>query len=148
GERLLNRVLGEIDVAEDADQYRNRAAVLRPEDGGDLGRRGGAHEGQSSEGRSSDWNGRTSMGSVVISASRLPQASAASRSGASMMVKPPRCSLPSTYGPSVTRTSPVPPARSTVADDGGCNPPEKTHAPAARISSLSAFSSVTILSST
>src|SRR5690606_15718488 len=80
GERLLDRVLGDIDVAEDADQYRDRTAVLRPEDVGDLGRRGGTHEGQSSEGRSSDWNGRTSTGNVVISASRLPHARAASRS--------------------------------------------------------------------
>ena len=42
------------------------------------------------------WNGRTSIGSVVAAASLRPHSSAASRSGARTMVKPPRCSLPST----------------------------------------------------
>ena len=37
GERLLDRVLGEIDVAEDADQGGDASAVLPPEDGGRVG---------------------------------------------------------------------------------------------------------------
>jgi hypothetical protein len=41
------------------------------------------------------WNGRTSIGSPVIPASRRPTASAASRSAALMIEMPPRCSLPS-----------------------------------------------------
>ena len=53
---------------------------------------------------------------------------------ASMIVKPPRCSLPSANGPSVMSTSP-PSSRTTVAVLGGCRPPANTHAPAA-LSSL------------
>ena len=69
-----------------------------------------------------------------------PHSSAASRSGALMMQKPPMCSLPSVYGPSVMSTSPSW-TRTTVAVLGGCSPPAKTHAPAALISSLSASTS-------
>ncbi len=47
-----------------------------------------------------------------------------------MMVNPPMCSLPSTYGPSVVSTSPSL-SRTTVAVLGGCSPPVKTQAPAA-----------------
>jgi hypothetical protein len=32
GERVLNRILGKLEVAEDADQGREDAAALRPED--------------------------------------------------------------------------------------------------------------------
>ena len=99
-----------VDVAEDADQDRHRAAVLLAEDALDL-------RAERTGTRASvlvAWNGRTSTGSVVARASLRAQASAASRSGASMIVKPPMCSLPSTKGPSVTSTS-SPCGRSTVA---------------------------------
>ena len=49
GERVLHGILGEVDVAEGADEDRHRAPVLRPEDTGDVGTRdpgptgGGAH---------------------------------------------------------------------------------------------------------
>src|ERR671914_766814 len=36
-ERFLNRILGNIDVTEDADQCGNRSSVLLAEDSGDLG---------------------------------------------------------------------------------------------------------------
>ena len=44
---------------------------------------------------------------------------------------PPSISLPSAYGPSVTRTSPSR-GRSTVEDSGPCSPPANTQAPASR----------------
>ena len=54
-----------------------------------------------------------------------------------MIQNPPMCSLPSANGPSVMSRSP-PSARSTVAVSGGCRPPVKTQAPAARISAFTA----------
>src|SRR5688572_22141948 len=122
-ERVLDRLLGDVDVAEAADQDRHGSAVLLTEDPLD-----------------DHANGRTSTGSEVISAIRLAQRSAASRSGAATIVKPPRCSLPSRYGPSVISGSP-PLTRTTVAVAAGCRPLENTHWPAALISSLSAPSS-------
>ena len=64
-------------------------------------------------------------------------ASAASRSGASMIQKPPSCSFVSANGPSVMSGSPSV-ARTTVADAGSCRPPAKTQAPAAWSSALNA----------
>ena len=71
------------------------------------------------------------MGSVVALASLRPHLSASSRSATLMIVKPPICSLPSTYGPSVIG---MPSRRgwTTVAVLGGWSPPENTHAPLAR----------------
>ncbi len=56
------------------------------------------------------------------------------------MERPPRCSLPSTYGPSVVSTSPFW-NRTTVAVLGAWSPSEKTHAPAAFSSSFTAATS-------
>jgi hypothetical protein len=126
GEGVLDRFLGEVDVAEEADEDGDGPAVLGAEDGLDVdGRR---HQ-------SSAWcmNGRTSMAKVVALAAFLPHSRAASRSGALMRQMPPRYSLPSAYGPSVIRTSPSP-GRSTVAVSGPCRPPAKTQAPASRSS--------------
>ena len=50
--------------------------------------------------------GRTSIGSVLALAIFPAQPSAASRSGASISVKPPMCSLASVNGPSVISVSP------------------------------------------
>ena len=99
-ERVLDRLLGEGDVTEDADQGRDRAAVLldgrpvrsptaiRPARSGILAavRPGGA--GPRSEASS---HGRACA----------PHSRAASRSAALMIEKPPMCSLPSVNGPSV-----------------------------------------------
>ena len=62
GERVLDRLLGDVDVAEDADQDRHRAAVLLAEDTLDL-------RGCGAQYSASSWNGRTSIGSVVARAS-------------------------------------------------------------------------------
>jgi hypothetical protein len=133
-ERVLNRLLGDVDVTEHAHEHGDRATVLLAEDTLDLL----LHQ---------SWNGRTSTGSVVASASRRPHSSAASRSGARTIVKPPMCSFPSANGPSVVSTSPSR-GRRTVAVLGGCRPPANTHAPAALSSWLSASRSLMILSRT
>ena len=77
-ERVLDRLLGDVDVAEDADQDGDRAAVLLAEDPLDLGRREGRHARATA---ASLWNGRTSIGRVVAAAALRPHSSAASRSG-------------------------------------------------------------------
>src|SRR5690606_12582195 len=123
GERVLDGLLGQVDVAEHAGEHGHGPAVLLGEDTCDVRHR----------------SGRTSIGSPTISASLRPQPSASSRSAARMTVKPPRCSLPSAYGPSVISTSPSL-ARSTVAVPGACRAAANTHVPEARISSLSASS--------
>ena len=97
GERVLDGLLGDVDVAEDPDQDGDRPAVLLAEDPLDLGGGTGRHARAQSPG--SPWNGRTSIGRVVARASRRPQSRAASRSGARTMVNPPMCSLPSANGP-------------------------------------------------
>src|SRR5262249_53389829 len=123
----------------------HRPAVLRAEHALDLRRGQGRHAGGQPPGRA--WNGRTSIGSRPIARANLrPHSSAASRSGASTIVNPPRGSLPSTYGPSVTRPSPAL-TRSTVAVLAGCRPPEKPPAPAAFISVVTASTSRMIGSS-
>ena len=83
------------------------------------------------------WMGRTSTGSVAARLSPAAHSSAESKSGASTIMNPPICSLPSAYGPSVVRTSSAP-ARTTAASFGGCRPPEKTQAPASLASCSSA----------
>src|SRR4029453_6968956 len=115
-EGVLDRLLGHVDVAEHPDQHGHGPAVLLAEDTLDLRGGGGGHAGAQSPG--SPWKGRTSLGRVVASARRarppgapgrggtwlggvLPPASraaparAASGWGASTMVNPPMCSLPS-----------------------------------------------------
>ena len=94
GERVLDRLLGDVDVAEDADQDGHRAAVLLAEDTLDV------HV--SRVRRTGGPRSAASMASAILPA----HASAASRSGASMIVKPPTCSLPSANGPSVSSVSP------------------------------------------
>src|SRR5690348_3094033 len=92
-ERVLDRFLGETDVAEKAHEDRNRTTMLAPEDRFDR------------RGQCCSWNGRTSIGVPMARASLRPQASAASRSGALSRVMPPICSLLSMNGPSVVITS-------------------------------------------
>src|SRR5207248_867498 len=99
GERLLDRLLGQIDVTEMAGQDGHRAAVLLAEDTIDL--RGGQLRHGRCQRLAPSRTGRTSIGSVVACASLRPHSSATSRSGASMTVNPPMCSLPSAKGPSV-----------------------------------------------
>ena len=81
-EGLRHRVLGQVDVAEDADQA------------------GGAAPGLAAEGVDElvvhPWNGRTSTGSSHAKVPRFAQSSAVSRSGTSMIQKPPIISLVST----------------------------------------------------
>ena len=94
-ERILYRVFGDVDVAEDAAEDGDRPSVL-----------GAEHRGDRAVSRSSVsatrwalhslWMGRTSIGTVIASAIRRPQSRAASRSGASMIEKPPSTSLLST----------------------------------------------------
>src|SRR5581483_7817299 len=102
-EGVLDSFFGEIDVAEGAHQHGHGAAVLLAEHPLDVRFAERAHVVVSPLG----WRiGRTSIGSVVARASLRPHSSAASRSGALMMVNPPTCSLPSTNGPSVVSDSP------------------------------------------
>ena len=98
-ERLLDRLLGDVDVAEEADQGGDRSAGLAAEDPLDLG---GVHGRRSSGRLGSSWNGRTSTGPWQAAAGLgRPSSRAASRSGALMTQKPPICSLASANGPSV-----------------------------------------------
>src|SRR3954469_18302122 len=92
-ERVLHRLLGDVDVAKEPHEHRHRAAMLFTEDALDVDQ------------RLPSLNGRTSIGSVVARAILAAQPSAASRSGASTIVMPPRNSLPSTNGPSVMSAS-------------------------------------------
>src|SRR5439155_10234622 len=115
------RVLGEVDVAEDADQRGGAAAGLTMKDVGEV-----RHQ----------FVGRTSMGRSQAVAALAAQSRAASRSAASITQKPPICSLVSAKGPSVIETSP-PAVRTTVADDAGRRPAWNTQAPARSISAVS-----------
>src|ERR1019366_4541349 len=130
GERVLDRLLGDVDVAEHASDL-----------GGGDGRHGRYQPSVPFR------NDRTSIGSVVTRLSLRPHSSAESRSGALMMVNPPRYSLPSANGPSVVSTS-LPCSRTTVAVLDACSPPEKTHAPAALSSWFRASSSAEIFART
>src|SRR5262245_56011847 len=127
GESVLNRLLGSVDVAELPHEHRYRAPVLGAEHPVDVRRGYGlGHEANGFR------SGRTSIGRPMISANRRPHMSASSRSGTWMMVKPPMCSLPSMYGPSVITMSPSR-ACSTVDVLGRCSPALKTHTPASFI---------------
>ena len=64
-----------------------------------------------------------------------------------MIVKPPTCSLPSMYGPSVIRHL-IPAQIERRRGVGGCRPPEKIQAPAARMSACTAYKSSEIFLST
>ena len=113
-ERLLDRLLGEVDVAEDADQGGDDPPVLPPEDRRAIGSsRIRPSSARSARARPGTAGPRPAPGrrSPPLAA----HASAASRSGALMTQKPPRCSLVSANGPSVVTTSP-PSLRTTVAD--------------------------------
>src|SRR5262249_45464436 len=111
-ERVLDRFLGNVDVAEDADQDSHRAAVFFAEDTFDRGGRKDRHA--RNQCSPSSLTGLTSIGSVVARAILRPHSSAPSRSGALIRQKPPICSLPSVNGPSVVSTSPLL-TRTTVA---------------------------------
>src|ERR1019366_5878404 len=139
-ERLLHRVFGDVDIAEDADQDGDRTSVLLAKHSRDI-----TVVKLASQSCGSSWNGRTSTGIRHSRAAFRAHASAASRSGALITQIPPMCSLPSRNGPSVTSTSPSE-SLSTVAVLDGCSPPAKTHAPAARSSSLTAPTSAMICS--
>src|SRR5437588_6059116 len=92
GEGVLDRLLGDVDVAEDTDQDRHGSPVLLPKYPLDVGAGEGGHA-PDQPSRKTWWNGRTSIGSVVARASLRPQSSAASRSGALMIEKPAMYSL-------------------------------------------------------
>ena len=88
GEGVLDRLLGDVEVAEDAVQDGDGTAVLLTEDPLDVGR--ACDQARSEE------SGRTSIGSVVAAAKRPAHSRAPSRSSAARIVNPPTCSLPST----------------------------------------------------
>src|SRR5450631_1644034 len=111
-ECLLDRLFGDVDVTELADQGSDGTTVRLAESTLDF--RGGEGWHGRSQSSASPWNGRTSIGRVVASAYLRAHASAESKSGTLMMVTPPMCSLPSASGPSVKRTS-LPLSRTTVA---------------------------------
>src|SRR6185312_4036023 len=135
GEGVLHRLFGVVDAAEHAHQRRDRAAIFLAEHTLDLRERKLGH---ASCQRKTSRMGRTSIGSVIARASLRAQPSAASRSGAWMIVKPPTCSLPSVYGPSVVSTSASLACR-TVEVSAGKSAAAKTHAPAALISAFTAW---------
>src|ERR1700685_1308179 len=81
-------------------------------------------------------NGRTSTFRLQLLDPSAASLSATSRSGASMIHKPPRYSFDSTKGPSVT-TAPAPRLSMTVALPGTPRPPPKTQWPSATRPSLS-----------
>src|SRR5690606_29303664 len=91
-ERVLNGFLGHVDVTEGANEDGHGPGVLMAE--------------HSSDGRVVDhsWIGRTSIArGVRMPANLSAHWSASSRSAAWITVNPPKCSLASMYGPSVTR---------------------------------------------
>jgi len=81
GECLLHRILGDVDVTEDEDQGSHGSAGLFAEDPADLGLVDDRH-GQASDASA---NGRISIGALIAAVTFDAQASAASRSLASMM---------------------------------------------------------------
>jgi hypothetical protein len=91
GERLLYGVLGDIDVAEDADQGGHRPPGLLAEDPGDLGLAESGRVGEAvhpvsrRDQRAVAANGRTSIGLPTVAVTFDAHPSAASRSSASMM---------------------------------------------------------------
>src|SRR4029450_1266193 len=88
-----HRVLGELEVTEDADEDRDGTSPLLAEDGADVGQE-----------RST--TGRTSIEPYSDEGIFAANSSAVSKSGRFVSKKPPICSFVSAKGPSVTRTSP------------------------------------------
>src|SRR5262249_4411821 len=80
-------------------------------------------------------NGRTSTFRLQCFDPSAASLSATSRSGASMIQKPARCSFDSTKGPSVNNASPLR-LSMTVAVSGAARPPAKTQWPSASSRSL------------
>ncbi len=97
-EGVLDRLLGEIDVAEEADQAGHRSPGFGTEDALDVDR---------AQDSGSSWKGRTSTGPAQAALPSAAHLRAASRSAASMTQKPPICSLASGKGPSVMVASPL-----------------------------------------
>ena len=140
GERLLHRILGDVDVPEDADQGSDRSAGLLAEDPADLGL--------------VDLGCGVSVALVVRPVHPMPGFIGEVRKwtdldrhldGAGDLGRPDQRGvqvlglddveaaevlLDSTKGPSVVTTSPAA-IRTTVAVSGSCRRPEKTQAPAA-----------------
>ena len=99
GEGVLDRLLGEVDVAEEADQGGDGAPALlrgRPV-------RPPPHSVPAAQDAGSSWKGRTSTGALAGDGALAAQLSAASRSATLMIQKPPSCSLVSANGPSVVQ---------------------------------------------
>src|SRR4029450_5131184 len=88
-----HRVLGELEVTEDADEDRDGTSPLLAEDGADVGQE-----------RST--TGRTSIEPYSDEGIFAAHSSAVSKSGRFLSKKPPICSFVSAKGPSVTSTSP------------------------------------------
>src|SRR5206468_8752517 len=139
------RLFGQIDVAEEADQGGHGPAELSTKGALDQARvhRGRIRHGGRRQASGRSWNGRTSTAPRQAADPLRAHSRAASRSGTSMIQKPPTCSLVSANGPSVVRTSPSL-TRTTVAVSAGCSPLAKTHAPLAWTSALNSSTSLKI----
>ena len=107
-ERLLDHLLGDVDIAEETDQGRDDPTGFLSEDPFEIGRVDGGHVPPANiqPVGGSSWNGRTSTGPMHAAEPFAAHTSAASRSGAVMIQKPPSCSLVSANGPSVMTVSP------------------------------------------
>ena len=145
GERVLDRLFGNVDVAEDADKDRHRAAVFRTEDPFDVG----SIEHRHAAIRTAGWlverphfDRKPRVGRAgTIKRQHARQAAGPLERHIQVRhlddQKPPRCSLPSTNGPSVTSLRPRLYC-TTVAELAGCRPPVKTQTPALLASSIRA----------
>ena len=136
-EGVLDRLLGEVDVAEDADQDGDRAAVFLAEDTFDL-RRVGGHGAQPSV---SSWKGRTSTGRRDGAGGlggplerRVEVGGVDDPEPADVLLALGERAVGGEHLAVLMRT--------TVAVPAGCSPPANTQAPAAFISSLKASTSV------
>src|SRR6185437_5957566 len=86
----------------------------------------------------------TSCGQPTATAIRPAQYRASASPGTSTTAKPPRCSLVSTYGPSVNRGAPLPGSTLHTTVDASRPPSLKTKTPAAVISSIRALAVVAL----
>ena len=122
GERVRDGVLGDVDVAEDADEDRDRAAVLRAEHALDLRRAARVHAGSGS--RAGPGTAAPRPAAIVARGPPCAPSRARRRGrGASTIQNPPMCSLLSTYGPSVVSDAPARgPARPWPCS-AACSPP-------------------------
>src|SRR6202035_5379394 len=124
-ERLGRRLLGDVEVTEPPGQGGDHPRPLLVLGLGDrLPDVEHAHR-----------NGRTSILRLQAFDPSVASSSATSRSGASMIQKPARCSLDSTKGPSVMTAS-SPRLSMTVAGSGDPRPPANTQYPSAWSRSL------------